>query len=75
MLVSNNSRSTGAILVSVIKRTNNKNFLRAILDSTEFSSESFKSCCLRVNFETKKRFQRNHRWYFSNFSIIVLKRK
>ena len=54
-LVSNNLRTTGAILVSVIKRPKNKNFLRTISDSTEFSSESFKSKCLGVNLGTEKR--------------------
>ena len=70
-LVSNNLRTTGAILVSVIKRPENKNFLRAISDSTEFSSESFKSKCLGVNLGKKKRFLRNHIWHLSNFSIKV----
>ena len=46
-LVSNNLRTTGVILVSVIER-------RAISDSTEFSSESFKSNCLGANFRNEK---------------------
>ena len=58
-LVLNNLRTTGAILVSVIKRPKNKNFLRVISDSTEFSSESFKSKCLGVNLGAKKRFLRD----------------
>ena len=70
-LVSNNLRTTGAILVSVIKRPKNKNFLITISDYTEFSSESFKSNCLGVNLGTKKRFLRNHCWHLSNFSIKV----
>ena len=55
-LVSNNLHTTCAILVSVVKQPKNKNFLGAISDSTEFSSESFKSKCLRVNLGAKKRF-------------------
>ena len=42
-LVSKNLRTTCAILVSVTKRSYNKNFLRTISDSMEFSSEGFKS--------------------------------
>ena len=69
-LVSNNLR-TCAVLVSVIKRPENKKFLRAISDSAEFSCESFKSNCLGVNSGTKKRFLRNHCWHLSNLSIKV----
>ena len=58
-LATNNLRTTGAILVSVIKRPKNKNFLRALLNSTEFSSESFKNSYLGVSLGTKKRFLRN----------------
>ena len=50
--VSNNRCMKGAILVSVIKPPRKKNFLRGISDFTEFSSENFKSSCLR----TIKRF-------------------
>ena len=70
-LVSKSLRTIGAILVSVIRRPKNKNFLTAISDSKEFSSESFKSKCLGVNLGTKKRFLRNHSWHLSNFSIKV----
>ena len=70
-LVSKRLGTIGAILVSVIRRPKNKNFLRAISDSTEFSSESFKSKCLGVNLGTKKRFLRNHSWHLSYFSIKV----
>ena len=70
-LISNNLRTTGAIMVSVIKGPKTKNFLRTISDSTELSSESFKSKCLGVNLGTKKRFLRNHCWHLSNFSIKV----
>ena len=70
-LVSNNLHTTGAILVSVIKRPKNRNFLRAISDCTEFSSESFKSNYLGVTLGTKKRFLSSHCWHLSNFSIKV----
>ena len=70
-LVSNNLCTTGAILVSVIKRPKNKNILWAISDSTEFSSESFKSKCLGEKIRTKKRFLRNHCWDLSNVLIKV----
>ena len=71
-LVSNNLRTTGVILVLVIKRPKkNKNFLRAISDSTEYSFEGFESKYLGVNLETKKTFLRNHCWHLSNFSVKV----
>ena len=70
-LVSDNLRTAGAILVSVIMRPKNKNFPRAISDSAEFSSESFKSNCLGVNLGMKKRFLRKHCWHLANFSIKV----
>ena len=40
-LVSNNLCTAGAILASVVKQPENKTFLTAISDSTEFISESF----------------------------------